>query len=377
MSTEKIVAFVRDVFQTVHEKRRRTLAVLVGALITVGRVGVAAIGRGITSRTSFKHKIKQVDRFLSNSGICVHDWCREIAITVAGNRPKLMIAVDWTKIERWPMLVASVVMRRRGTPIYWATCDWRHLARSQNAFEETFLSMLRTMIPKDVEVTLLFDRGFRRVSLIRHLKTLGFHFVVRCCSDTHVHGEAWHGALSDMPLVRGKIHDLGWVKATIDKPEAIRLVALFDHNQKDAWYLFTDLDLPSQDIIKAYGRRFTIEEVFRDSKNTRYGWSLKEFSVKNNPERLDRMLLIIATAYLLVTLIGLAIQVRGLDRGFRANTAKGQTHSLFQLGWKGHKLVRWLLASWWRTFYDFQFDLAALSCSPNAAHPLINQGGAS
>ena len=33
MSTEKIVAFVRDVFQIVHEKRRRTLTVLVASVV--------------------------------------------------------------------------------------------------------------------------------------------------------------------------------------------------------------------------------------------------------------------------------------------------------------------------------------------------------
>ena len=359
MSAERIVHFIEQVFQGLHQKRQQTLATLVTALVIVGKVGVASLGRAIRSKVDPKHKIKQVDRFLGNQKLHVDEWCAQLLAVVIGPRKAVRIAVDWTKVGKWPVLVASLVIQRRGVPIYWSTCDWRKLKRSQNAFEESFLTMLRTMIPKDVEVTLLFDRGFRRVSLARCLKKLGFHFVVRCCGDTHIHATDWTGALCDLPLPRGRLRDLGHVQATIDKPEDVRLVALFDHDQKDAWYLFTDLDLHAQDIVRLYARRFTIEEVFRDEKSTRYGWSLGEYQLKTRPDRLDRLLLVVAAGYLLVTLIGHAIEAKGLDRKYKANTDQRKTHSAFQMGWKGHHLVRWLPDSWLRLFHRLSFDLVA------------------
>lgn len=133
------------------------------------------------------------------------------------------------------------------------------------------------MLPKGLDVTLLSDRGFRRVSLIRLLKQLEFHFVVRCCGKTFVRGEKYTGLIADLGVPRGKTRDLGLVTATKSrKPEVVRFVALFDHDQKDAWYLFTDLDVHASEVVRLCSRRFTIEEVFRDAKSTRYGWSLRE-----------------------------------------------------------------------------------------------------
>jgi len=359
MSASQIVPFIRSVFQRGHGKRQATLATLVSALVTVGKVGVAALGHGIRSKVAHKHRIKQVDRFLGNRKLHVDDWCEDLLGAVLGARRAVTIAIDWTKVGLWPVLVASVVVRRRGVPVYWATCDWHTLARSQNAFEEAFLLRLRLMIPRDVDVTLLFDRGFRRVELARFLKRHGFHFVVRCCGDTHIDGADYKGALEAMPLRRGVLRDLGRVLATKDRPEEVRLVAIFDHGQKDAWYLFTDLDLPPDRVVKAYGRRFTIEEVFRDGKSTRYGWSLGEYRLKDRPDRLDRLILVLAAAYLLVTQVGLAIEAKGFQRKYKANTSKARTHSLFQLGWKGHDLVRWLPRSWRALFDRLDFDLVS------------------
>ncbi len=359
VSASRIVPLVGQVYQSQHAKRQRTLAHLVAALITVGKIGVAALGRAIPGKVSMKHRIKQVDRFLSNEGLHVPDWCECLLTTVIGPRRSLRIAIDWTKVGEWPVLVASIVVRRRGIPVWWAACDPSKMSRSMNAIEEAFLLQLRTMIPRDVETTLLFDRGFRRVALVRFLREHGFHFVIRCPGDTSVWSRGFSGSLRSLKLVSGQVRDLGVVDATKRRPEPVRVVAVHDRGQKDAWYLFSDLDLPGRDIVRLYGRRFTIEEVFRDQKSTRYGWSLGEYKLKSRVDRLDRLLLVIATAYFLVTLAGLAVQNRGKDRGFRANTERKQTHSLFQLGWKGHRLVRWLPASWWALFHVLDFNCTA------------------
>jgi len=357
MSAERIVLVVGRVFQGFHAKNQRTLAVLMAALLVAGRAGVASLGRAIDSKTSFKHAIKRVDRFLGNDNVVVLDWCKALFATVIGPRKAVKIAIDWTKIGPWPVLVASVVIRRRGIPVYWATCDWRRLKRSQNAFEDSFLMMLRDIVPRDVDAVLLFDRGFRRVSLVRHLKRLGFHFVIRSCSDVHVTTSAGDKiALRNLSLSSGIIRDYGHVMATTDKPEDVRLVAVFDRRQKEPWLLFSDLDLPPNDIVALYARRFTIEECFRDSKNTRYGWCLGQYKLKDKPERLDRLFLVVVATYFLVSIIGIHVEHKGLQAGFKANTSKQKTHSIFLLGWKGRFLVRWLPDSWFARFERLDFN---------------------
>ena len=50
-----------------------------------------------------------------------------------------------------------------------------------------------------------------------------------------------------------------------------------------------------------------IEQLFRDHKSKRNGWSLRDTQLKT-PQRLDRLLLVLALAYLLLCGIGLIAQ---------------------------------------------------------------------
>src|SRR5205814_1906605 len=69
-------------------------------------------------------------------------------------------------------------------------------------------------------------------------------------------------------------------------------------------FLMTDLTGTAYQLCRLYGRRMTIEQLFRDDKSKRNGWSLRDTLI-TKPERLDRLLLIMAIAYLLLCGIGL------------------------------------------------------------------------
>jgi hypothetical protein len=66
----------------------------------------------------------------------------------------------------------------------------------------------------------------------------------------------------------------------------------------------TDLNAGPAQISRLYGQRMTIEELFRDHKSKRNGWSLRDTRI-TRPDRLDRLLLIMAIAYLLLCGIGI------------------------------------------------------------------------
>ena len=53
-----------------------------------------------------------------------------------------------------------------------------------------------------------------------------------------------------------------------------------------------------------YGRRMTVEQFFQDGKCKRNGWSLRDAKI-TKPKRFDRLLLILAIAYLLLSGLGL------------------------------------------------------------------------
>lgn len=72
----------------------------------------------------------------------------------------------------------------------------------------------------------------------------------------------------------------------------------------ECWFLMSSLERGPAQISTLYGKRMTIEELFRDGKSKRNGWSLRDTQL-STPERLDRMLLVLAIAYLLLCGLGL------------------------------------------------------------------------
>lgn len=84
-------------------------------------------------------------------------------------------------------------------------------------------------------------------------------------------------------------------------------------------------------MTKLYGRRFTIEETFRDQKDIRFGLGLSATHIRSCLRR-DRLLLIAAMAEALLVLLGAAGEAAKLDRMLQTNTAKKRQLSLFRQG---------------------------------------------
>lgn len=66
------------------------------------------------------------------------------------------------------------------------------------------------------------------------------------------------------------------------------------NDQDESWSLMTDLDDSVEKLTDQYGRRMTIEELFREEKNPRHGWALRNTLITRR-ERLDRLLQAILT----------------------------------------------------------------------------------
>jgi cytochrome c biogenesis protein CcdA len=77
-----------------------------------------------------------------------------------------------------------------------------------------------------------------------------------------------------------------------------------------------------------------IEELFRDEKNARFGWSFGAITVaSNDPSRAAALIAIVALGVVAMTLLGLTIEARELHGRFQANTIRRRrVLSLFVLG---------------------------------------------
>lgn len=74
------------------------------------------------------------------------------------------------------------------------------------------------------------------------------------------------------------------------------------------------------------------EEVFRDTKNHRFGWSFED-ARSRSCARLGTLLLLAAMAMLALTLVGRCAEKLGIHRSYQANTVHHtRVLSLFVLG---------------------------------------------
>jgi hypothetical protein len=273
------------------------------------RISLANLGRQMNG--SVKHQIKRAWRFCANERLESTDAMRGVVKRLVKKRKKpLLVAIDWVAIKHYQTLVASAVLKGRSVPLCWASCEGHVYKghRSRNAFEEALLLMLRSMIPPEVKVILLADRGFGRCALAAFCRRQGFSYLIRIKPNVKVKLKGFHGKLLDYPVFKGIAKVLKDVAYRSDGAVTQNIVVRWKKNlptkRDQCWFLMTDLDATAYQLCQLYGRRMTIEQLFRDDKSKRNGWSLRDTQI-TKADRLDRLLLVMAIAYLLLCGIGL------------------------------------------------------------------------
>jgi len=291
----------------------KTLSALVAAALRVERVSLANLGRAACG--SAEHQIKRCWRFCANDRVEPSDAMRGVVGRLVRRRKKpLLVALDWVDVRGYQTLVASAVLEGRSVPLCWASCEGHKYCghKSRNAFEESLLLVLRSMVPRVEDggprVILLADRGFGRAALAAFLRRQGFSYLIRVKPKVTVKLKGFRGRLLDYPVKRGVAKVLKDVAYRSDGAVTQHVVVRWKHGlppkRDECWFLVTDLPGTAHRLCALYGRRMTIEQLFRDGKSKRNGWSLRDTQLKS-PDRLDRLLLVLAVAYLLLCGLGL------------------------------------------------------------------------
>jgi hypothetical protein len=311
------------------------LAALAAAAMRVQRVSLANIGRRMVGTA--KHQIKRCWRFCANERVETADAMRGVVARLLKKRKKpLLVAVDWVDIKGFQTLLASAVLKGRSTPIAWASTT-NHVYdghRSRNAFEESLLLVLRDMIPRTVRVVILADRGFGRTALATFCQRHGFGYAIRIQPKVTVRLHGFHGKLLDYPVRKGVAKVLKRVSyrsdGAVTQSVVVRWRTGLPPKRDECWFLMTDQPGTAHQLCQLYGRRMTVEQLFRDGKSKRNGWSLRDTQV-TKPERLDRLLLILAIAYLLLCGAGLIAKKRFKPSAW-CSTNRDTECSLFTIG---------------------------------------------
>jgi len=330
-----------------------TVVKLVEAIIRGGRLSPATIGRSLRGSTSPRHEIKRVDRLLGNPKMSVDrvSLFLSIAHRLLRGAERPVILVDWTQAcGTHVALVAAVPIGGRALPIYVEVHPLKKLGNV--VVERRFLRTLKTIVPPECRCIVVTDAGFKGPFFSDVLKR-GWDFLGRVRGTTKavtatgkkISKEEFYAKASITPV------DLGAFGLFVEQQIPCRLVLVRKRRRPgpklpppackeeresrqsalDPWLLATSLsDGDAADIVRLYAKRMQIEETFRDAKNHRFGWSLGSVRL-STPARAAVLLALAAVAFLVVTLIGMAVERSGRHRAYQANTAKKRVLSFLVL----------------------------------------------
>ncbi len=321
-----------------HAARLTSLSNGVAGVLSAAVLSIHAIGQAyaLLAGTQAKSGVKQIDRLLSNDGIDVAALQRRWVEFIVGVRKEIVVAMDWTEFEKddhSTLCIYLVTSHGRATPLVWQTVKKSELLGRRTGIEHALVERLHGWLDRSIAVELLADRGFGDQKLYGLLMTLGWDFEIRFRGNIRLEsadGEA--RTANDWVPPMGRPRMLRDAKLTDDRFEVPAVVVVHARGMKEPWCIATSQkDLPASQVVKRYGRRFTIEETFRDTKDLHFGMGLSATHIRR-ADRRDRMLMLVAMAHALLTLLGAASEASGMDAYLKANTVKRRTHSLFRQG---------------------------------------------
>lgn len=336
----------------VHAKRLGAVTKVVEGIVRGGRLVPAAIGRSL--RGSPKHGIKCVDRLLRNAHLqreLLYLYCA-IAHHLLHDCIRPVILVDWTQVAgKHQALVAAVPIGGRALTIYVEVHPLKKLGNA--AVEERFLRSLAAILPATSVPIVVSDAGFKG-PFFQAVRSLGWDFLGRVRGTAKaIPADGGRAISKDQFYTRASIHptELGRFGLFVKQPIPCRLVLIRKRRKPgrklpppkckeerelrqsalDPWLLATSVtDGDARFIVSIYAKRMQIEETFRDAKNHRFGWFLGDVRTSDR-KRAAVLLALAALAMVVVTLIGLSAEQRGLHRAYQANTLRRRVLSLFVL----------------------------------------------
>lgn len=346
---------------SIHAKRRHCLAKVAEAG-RIGGLGVVKMGRWISSKTSFRHRIKCCDRLLSNRHLA-HDRLtiyRALSEAVLAGHRDVAITVDWSELLRdgsAQLLRAAVTVKGRAFVLYEEVHPQRDLASP--SVHRCFLQTLRAQLPDNCHPVLVTDAGFRS-TWFKLASELHYSWIGRIRNRDMVCAEgadlwkgckAWYAGASS----RGRcLGNFIYTRANAipcqlvlykKAPQGRQCRTAFGKKtlscnskknraaQIEPWLLAVSPDLKAlnaKQVVAIYAGRMQIEQTFRDVKNAHWGLGLSE-SQTRNPDRLAVLLLLGALIIYALWLIGLAARSAGYNVKYGSKKKSTTTLSILTL----------------------------------------------
>ena len=332
----------------------QTLCWMIIGMIQSQNVHLNGFGVYVKSRAQFaqSHQ-RRFRRWLSNRRIHVVS-AHHILIGQALSQwssERLYLSLDTTIVWNCFCIVwVGVVYRGRTVPV-----AWQVVAQSSSTVRlwtiQRVLRQAQKLMPDEVAIVLLADRGFADGKLMKYLReNLGWHFRIRIKPSFQFQHQGQWRKVSSVLLQPGQVYFTDAVSVGKTKPYPnVYLAFAHDKQRGEDWTIVSDEPTNLQTFAQ-YRLRFCVEESFLDLKSN--GFNL-EASRLRDTFALSQLCAVIALTMLFLVLQGVQVVVSGKRRQIDAHWYRGMSY--LKLGWNRIRLA--ITQQWKIQVYPFLSSL--------------------
>ena len=275
------------------------LALLVFGLLGQGKAQLSQIAEGVPEEGSYNTVRQRVKRWVSNPRLpwrtLGEAWIAWVWRRYGGQRAILL--VDETKLgDRFGVMMVSLAYGQRAIPLLWRC----YVANDRDAYPQQgqvlliygLLARVITILPVNARPLVQMDRGLSHSSaMLRALRALRVDFLVRVKANACFSSRGGCTQKLKHWIAPGQSKRLRGTLFSGEQGCEGTIGLIWETGQAEAWCLFSnDPHLAGHQ----YALRWWQEESFRDLKSGGWQWPISHL---NCPDRMERLILVMAIAY--------------------------------------------------------------------------------
>jgi hypothetical protein len=355
MSTSHVYDTIRAALQrhlpTIIASQLESLSLAIIGAVQSQSSQLAKIARALPIDTTEVAKEQRVRRLLDNERLTqtdqYHPVVQQALHGLAQQRVQLLIDRVLLR-DQHNILVVSVAFRRRSIPLVWRALP--HRGSSNLTEQQDLIQTAAQLLPSEVRISVHGDSEFRSQALFAWLRAQGYdpmlgisgRLWVYDTDDPTAVGQPLADRVTPLPpqTERGRkrkhrtspVTYLAHVYVVQEvRNGPVNIIAWWERDADGKVVLHAVMtNLPATARTKAYGkRRMWIETVFRDWQSG--GFHLEACGIPDT-DRVVRLLIVLAIAYLWLVSLGRWVVKRGYRRLIDDGGSRDWHFSLFQLG---------------------------------------------
>ena len=308
--------FINKYFQKMGKTFCSNMEVILPAMLKCGSSNTSLIAREMEHFTNQNFKANDVKlyRFLQNKNFqidekfwrchvnLIFDYLEEQELIKKGEN--IPINIDLTSCKRdFLILSASVMVKDKAICLYFSTRNYppKGYKMSQKNMEKAFINMLRQLLSKNYNYTIVADRGYGNLRFINLCEQNNFNYVIRINHNINFINK--ENKIQNLQDFVGKNEEF---EAKIKKWNKHFKITVKTENNK-TWFLLSN---NQKNVIEIYKNRFKIEKLFQDQKSS--GFDIENTKIKKY-DRFKRLLYLISLSHSLITFLGNIINDKKLQ----------------------------------------------------------------